>query len=450
MFDSVGTRLRRIALQITPRLRASAASMMWCFFLLLLVSGGLPLAHAESVWAGDAGNSWKQRTVRAVPSAAIPVDERNRFGGAAGARVAAGGNFFRVRQEGGRWWLVDPDGYLFFSVGVNSVDPTRIGSGGGNEWARTTHELLTSAGFNTLGRWSKPEPFQAAGRRIPWCSTLSFMGSYARQRSKKRGEAGYPNETIPVFDPEWPAFCERYAREKTRPLIEQRWLVGHFSDNELPFRPDALAKYLSLPETDPGHLAAIEWMAENRVRRNRIDDEGVRANFLEMVASRYFGIVAAALKKADADHLYIGSRLHGRCISEPVLRGAKDCDVISVNYYHRWEPEKERLADWTKWSGRPILVTEFYAMKVTNEKTKADGSGFRVLKYSDAAKFYQTLTTGILRDVPNCVGWHWFKYADDSADWHKGIVGREGKVHRTLVEGMAPVNRRAYTLRGLR
>ena len=411
--------------------------------------GGLPPVQAESVRSSNAGRSWQERDVRAAPDASIPPDERNLFGGAAGARKDSEG-FFRVRQEGHRWWLVDPDGCLFFTIGVNSVDPARIGSDGDKDWARDTHELLTSAGFNTLGRWSKVEPFQAAGREIAWCSSLSFMGTYKRQRPKSRGQPGYPNETMPVFDPEWPAFCERYAREKTQPLKKQRWLVGHFSDNELPFRPDALAKYLSLPETDPGHRAAIAWMDENRVPRDRINDRRVRGKFLEMVASRYFSTVAAALKKADPDHLYLGSRVHGRCISEPVFRGAKDCDVISVNYYHRWEPEKERLANWTKWSGRPFLVGEFYAMKVTSEDTKAHGAGFRVLKYSDAVKFYQTFTVSLLRDIPSCVGWHWFKYADDSADWHKGIVGRDGDVHRTLLEGMTRVNRRAYSLRGLR
>lgn len=125
-------------------------------------------------------------------------------------------------------------------------------------------------------------------------------------------------------------------------------------------------------------------------------------------------------------------------------------DGISVNYYHRWEPEKERLADWTKWSGRPFLVSEFYAMKVTDEKTDAAGAGFRVLQYADAGQFYQTFTVGLLWDIPNCVGWRWFKYADDSADWHKGIVERDGEAHRTLVEAMGFVNRRAYSLRGLR
>jgi hypothetical protein len=315
----------------------------------IVLADGTYTDQAESVRSSNAGRSWQERDVRAGPDASIPPDKRNLFGGAAGAREDSEG-FFRVRQEGHRWWLVDPDGCLFFSIGVNSVDPARIGRDGGKDWARDTHELLTSAGFNTLGRWSKPEPFQAAGREIPWCSSLSFMGAYKRQRPKSRGQAGYPNETMPVFDPEWPAFCERYAREKALPLKKQRWLVGHFSDNELPFRPDALAKYLSLPETDPGHRAAIAWMDENRVPRDRINDKRVRGKFLEMVASRYFGTVAAALKKADPDHLYLGSRVHGRCISEPVFRGAKDCDVISVNYYHRWKPEKERLSNWTKWS----------------------------------------------------------------------------------------------------
>lgn len=66
-----------------------------------------------------------------------------------------------------------------------------------------------------------------------------------------------------------------------------------------------------------------------------------------------------AQKKADPNHLYLGSRLHGRGINEATITAAGACDVISINYYHRWEPEVDRMKAWEKWSGRPFFVSEF-------------------------------------------------------------------------------------------
>jgi hypothetical protein len=46
-----------------------------------------------------------------------PLPGRSRFGGFAGKHFAATG-WFRTEHDGQRWWLVDPDGYAFFSHGV--------------------------------------------------------------------------------------------------------------------------------------------------------------------------------------------------------------------------------------------------------------------------------------------------------------------------------------------
>jgi len=233
-------------------------------------------------------------------------------------------------------------------------------------------------------------------------------------------------------------------------MADRKFLIGHFSDNELPFRPNALSLYLALPEKDAGHQGALAWMDENGVSKSRVDRPKVQAAFLEEVSKRYFHTVSAALKKVDPNHLYIGSRIHGRCISEPVLRGANVCDVISINFYHSWEPETAKTAEWTKWSEKPFLVGEFYAMKVTSKKTNADGAGFRVLKHEEAGEFYHTYTSALLRKHPNCVGWHWFKYADDHDDYQKGIVSQDGETHQVLVDAMRELNEQVYSLRGAR
>lgn len=415
--------------------------MTWFCCLTSCVS----IAQAGSVLSSDANGGWQRRQVETVKQA-TRVDAVNQYGGSERKMEKATG-FFRVIKKSGRWWLVDPDGCLFIMKGVNSVDPKRVEASDTKVWAKDTYDLLIGSGFNTLGRWSEPEPFKETGLNIPWCGTLNFMGSYKRMRSSDNGESGYPNETLPVFDREWPEFCARYAEEQTEKFRQDPWLIGYFSDNELPFRPDALDKYLSLPESDSGHRAAVAWMQDNKVKESDLKDPEVKADFLEMVARRYFETVSTALKEADPDHLFLGSRLHGRCISEPVIRAAGTCDVISINYYHRWEPEEERMEEWEDWSGRPFFVSEFYAMKVADEDTKADGAGFRVLDHDDAAAFYHTHIGGLL-EVSSCVGWHWFKYADDTPEWQKGIVGIDGTVHRELVYGMKIINEQAYALRG--
>lgn len=401
-----------------------------------------------AVPASDGGKPWKNEKTQTVRPAKSP-DVLNRYGGFAAEKVAEPG-FFRVIEKDRKWWMVDPDGCLFLSIGMNSVEPKRVNSSKKKEWAEETYQLLKGAGFNTIGRWSEPETFKEYDQKIPWCSTQGFMKEYVKVRPKKRGKGGYPKETIPVFDPEWPEFCKGFAVEKMKDTVDDPYLVGHFSDNELPFRPDALARYLELPEDDTGHQGALAWLEENRMSKGKADNPKVQAAFLEMVSRRYFETVNMAIKEVDPNHLYLGSRLHGKCISEPVLRGAGVCDVVSINYYHAWEPEPDKTKDWYKWSGRPFLVGEFYAMKVASRRTKGDGAGFWVLSHKVAGEFYHTYTEGLLEKVPNCVGWHWFKYADTNDEYQKGIVSKEGEPHVELLEAMKVINDQAYSLRGLK
>ena len=63
---------------------------------------------------------------------ALPADREqygySAFGGFLNARIDQGTGFFRTEKVEGRWWFVDPEGYLFLSHGVNCVAP----GGGGN------------------------------------------------------------------------------------------------------------------------------------------------------------------------------------------------------------------------------------------------------------------------------------------------------------------------------
>ncbi|WP_218398104.1 agarase [Alteromonas lipotrueae] len=54
-------------------------------------------------------------------NASSPLPDRSRFGGwKDGPKLEATG-YFRTHEMKGKWWLVDPDGYLFFSNGLSNV-----------------------------------------------------------------------------------------------------------------------------------------------------------------------------------------------------------------------------------------------------------------------------------------------------------------------------------------
>lgn len=397
--------------------------------------------------------TWRKTPVRTVaglprfqPLPRVPLSP---YGGWARSRQKATG-FFRTANIRGRWWLVDPDGCLFLSAGVCSVNDSMFAGGtlretfgGTRQWAKATGALLKSHGFNTLGCWSDWKAFRDTPHRMPYCPRWNFMSTYKNRRDPKYGARGYPNQCMPVFDPAFETFCDEHAGQLAD-TKDDPWLLGHFSDNELPFRPDLLKYYLELPESDTGHQAARRWLESRRKspdKFTRQDTDG----FLTYVAGRYYGIVAAAVKRYDPNHLYLGSRIHGRTICEPVFRGATDVDVVSVNYYHRWSAEDERLRNWVTWSGRPFLVSEWYAMRLESADTQTDGAGFRVRSQRDRGLFYQNLVLGLLEN-PGCVGWHWFKYGGDADGSQRGIVDRHFAAHQDMLDVMKGVNAQMYPL----
>jgi len=73
-----------------------------------------------------------------------------------------------------------------------------------------------------------------------------------------------------------------------------------------------------------------------------------------------------------------------------VLRAAgRHVDVLSVNYYHAWTPAAEKLELWTRESGRPVLVSEFYAKGADTGMENKNGAGWLVRTQQDRGRFYE-------------------------------------------------------------
>lgn len=434
--------------------------------LLLLAAAGAAGAERKVDVATAPGAKWDAKTTRLLEDLPpLPVDAGlNTFGGLPSEGLKATG-FFRVQKVGDRQWLVDPAGGLFHAHGIVSVSSGATESARAARdrlykdkagWAAATNALLRANGFNCTGAWSDDEALAAAPGAVAQTPLIGFMSGYAKERGGAKmvsGHLAYPGDCPFIFDPGFPAACERIAAKvaarKADPLI-----LGYFTDNEMPWSLQMLDRYLALPESDPGRQAAAAWLAARHAGKPADAD---REDFLEHAADLYFRTCAAALRKHDPNHLLLGARFHGGTLKLPRLFRAagRHCDVISVNYYRAWTPSKESMAMWAKESGRPFLVTEWYAKAADSGMGNLGGAGWFVRTQADRGMFYQNFTLGLLEER-QCVGWQWFKYADNdpedknadpsNKDSNKGIITARFVPYEPLLARMKEQNQRVYGL----
>jgi len=210
---------------------------------------------------------------------------RNQYGGwTAGPKLDPTGSF-RVRKFNGKWWLVDPEGRLFWSHGIDcvrSANATPItnrehyytglpkarspfarfyGTGNwaphgyykdhspyktydfsranllrkyGQDWesrfADITHRRLKSWGLNTIANWSDSSIYGM--KKTPYVCTISYSSR------RLEGSTGYWGKFYDVFDPSFrQALRSRLATQKDRTAGDP-WCIGYFVHNELAWGDD--------------------------------------------------------------------------------------------------------------------------------------------------------------------------------------------------------------------
>jgi Beta-galactosidase len=208
----------------------------------------------------------------------------DKFGGwATGPRLRTAG-FFRTEKVNGKWWLVDPEGRLFFSHGIDCVralDTTPIEErtswfadfpgdqpgfaafrshayalkghyagrspecfcfAGANllrkygpDWAQTYPQViqkrLRSWGLNTIGNWSDLATYRL--RLTPYTDTIG--SGHAKQIE---GSEGYWGKFPDVFDPSFADGLRRSMESKRDGSAGDPWCLGYFSDNEMSWGDD--------------------------------------------------------------------------------------------------------------------------------------------------------------------------------------------------------------------
>lgn len=237
--------------------------------------------------------------------------EWNQYGGwTKGPQLKATG-FFRVEKQKDQWWLVDPDGRLFWShgsdcVGVRAATPIsdrqeyftdlpkkdgpfadcygrgnwaphgyyqdkgtyehfdfarynvrrKYGDNYADDYALLCHQRLRSWGMNTIGNWSDSGIYLK--RRTPYVATIHFSSPVIK------GSEGYWGQFHDVFDPAFrQALKKRLEQEKDK-SINDPWCIGYFVHNELSWGRDtslAMAALMS-PADQPAKIMFVKILKE--------------------------------------------------------------------------------------------------------------------------------------------------------------------------------------------
>jgi hypothetical protein len=221
----------------------------------------------------------EQRVLNAKPE----LSGRDRFGGwADGPQLEATG-WFRVEKVNGKWWLVTPEGHLFFSNGMDCVGtweqtfvdgrdgwfewlPDRederyeqmfadvseahsmadiIGGKGrtfsfyranllrkyGENWPERWREQaylrLKSWGFNTIANWSQGDVLENSP--MPFVASIGVAGAVR----ELEGARGYWGRMRDVFDENFAKAADASVAQAAGKFANNPLCIGYFVDNEM-------------------------------------------------------------------------------------------------------------------------------------------------------------------------------------------------------------------------
>lgn len=451
-------------------------------------------------WPGKVKSVEELRRSFAAESKALAeqggLADRSRWGGWKEGPKREATGYFRTEKIEGKWWLIDPEGYLFWSHGVTGVGvhgaSTRIkgreryftmpAAGSelaqfasekeydflaanlyralGRDWREKylelSHQRLSSWGLNTLGNWSQAEAMRL--RRTPYTVAIHYW-------SPQIGEK-LPDPFAPEF-----AVAVRKALQSQAWTAGDPWCMGYFVDNELhwgqpmgvvgavmrgPATMSAKVRFVQQLRASESKIEVLnaklgskfaDWEAVlKNVEPVKLD--GIKAEcekFYRELCEAYFETCAREVRRFAPHQLYLGCRFnnHNAIVMEVAGR---TCDVISYNLYD-WDIRGK------SWAGvdKPFISSEFH---FGAQDRGMWGLGLRwASSQADRARLYRDYVNGALAN-PMCVGTHWFQYNSqaftgrgDGENYQVGMTDIAGKPWPELREAILEVGRGMYRKR---
>jgi agarase len=415
------------------------------------------------------------------------VSDLDEFGGWKKIKGADTG-FFHTEKITGRWWIIDPVGNGFIVSGVDSVALLRPDNPDymqsvlerrktETEWKRLLSKRLKDWGFN------------AVSYKVPGIEGFAYGGLFGIKTLNAVRENLNVFEKMPVFPD---VFDKRYnevlsadAKENTDKA--DKWLLGYFLNNELPWNGDAKRNQSSLFDSfmamngkRPGKKALVEFL-RNKYKGDTASFNGIwgtniggfdellsvkefknikntdaakeeKSQFVRLVASTYFKLNHEAIRKYDPNHMILGCRFFNASPPMEVIEEMNNyVDVISFQPYELIAPV-EHMAEAYSLNPKPMMVTEFGFAAEDSGLPNAAGAGAVFKSQTERGLWYERYV-GHLLSSPFMVGWIWFRYMDQNStgDWqgenkNYGLVDKTDEPYAGFTAVVAKANKNIYTL----
>lgn len=371
------------------------------------------------------------------------------------ARQSKATGFFRVEKIDDRWWFVDPEGYLFLSIGVNGINSP--GGGGGASQAKGLENVFKAfppsdqsagqnAGFGgrapSFGQWNLQRRYgddwrdkwaQMTLRRMDaWGintgSVVANTKPYMVQLGNNRISSVSGLQDIYVANYE--TLIDQAVKQAVEPQKDNPYLIGYFLQNEpswLEQEPRVCELILS-GEDVPIKAALKEFLKGG-------DTPARRTEFVHSTFRKHIETVSKYLRLYDPNHLSLGIRFgHSNVPHADILKICKDFfDVFSFNTY-RLSPNMDYVNEVSKKIDLPMIMGEFHFGTV--DRGMAPGL-VQVANQQERAVAFRYFAENAFAH-PALIGIAWFQYTD------QGMLGR-GDGERYNI-GLIDVTDRPYPI----
>jgi hypothetical protein len=388
-------------------------------------------------------------------------DNVSRYGGYKAKQVSATG-YFRTEKIDCKWWLVDPEGYLFLSVGVNHMVSSvhtrikgreniyeqvregdnyadfygwnlekRYGDQVYKAWVDKAAQRMQAWGLNTVGNWSSNEITQAD--KVPFVLQLNGL-------QIEKGVMGF----VDIYDSEYAENIDKAIADLTKQYKDNPWLLGYFVGNEPPW-PGQEA--ILCDRILNGKNTPIKQVLQAYISAHG-DSPETKRNFIHQTFSKFLELVNLTLKKHDPNHLNLGIRF-GAGFPDgllPMIR--KHFDVFSFNNYSI-QPSAWLMNQIASETDLPVLIGEYHfgvpergmgpgIVQVANQEERANAYRF----YNEQGYSH-----------PSLVGAHWFQWLDqsntgrdDGENYSIGLLDITDRPYPELIKAIQETSKHLYEI----
>ena len=412
----------------------------------------------------------------------------SKYGGYLQKQVKGTG-YFRTEKIDGRWWFVDPEGYLFLSVGIDCVNP----GGGGNakqiEKRRNMFKELPSDeimakirpntgnrpnagnrpqdlsvsygawnlyrrygddfrakandmvikrmnkwGLNTIANWSSGE--------VTGMNKIAFTAQMRGLRME-RDLMGLAD----VYAPEFELAADSAMKEQASAQKDNPWLIGYFVGNEPAWlEQEARLCGMILEGNDrPIKTELQKYLAAGGDTPER------RKEFIYKTFDIFLQTTKKAFKKYDPNHLNLGIRFGNIAeLDEEILKICKNAfDILSFNCYSLY-PDHGMMDRVLRVADMPMIIGEYHFGTVDRGMAQ---SLWQVNSQQERGVAYRYYTEKAYAH-PGMIGTGYFQWCDqdltgrrnDGENYNCGLVDVTDRPYKHQVAAMAETAKHLYSI----